>query len=136
LLASNKVAAAFQPGDHSSTFGGNPLACATALTAVELLVESGILENAAKVGAYMYDRLAELAVKYDYVREVRGKGLMLGMELTIEGQGIVNICQEKGLLINCTNGTILRFIPPLTVTRNEVDKAVAILAEAMEIKAK
>jgi len=131
-LALDHVAAVFQPGDHASTFGGNPLACAAGLAAVELLVNGGVLENAAAVGAYMYDRLKDLAAKHDYVREVRGMGLLLGMELTIEGQNIVNACRDKGLLINCTNGKVLRFIPPLTITRADADKAMAILAETME----
>ena len=131
ILATPEAAAAFTPGDHSSTFGGGPLACATALAAVDLLVNRGVMENAAAVGAYTFDKLQNLAAKYDYVKEVRGKGLLLGMELTIPGQEIADKCREKGLLINCTNNTVLRFIPPLTVTREEVDRALAILTETM-----
>ena len=132
LLATEATAAVFQPGDHASTFGGNPLACAAGLAAVELLTQGGVLENAAAVGAYFYDLLAAIAAKHDYVKEVRGLGLILGLELTIEGQGIVNACREKGLLINCTNGNVLRFIPPLTITRAEAEQAAGILAEIME----
>ena len=132
LLATEETASVFQPGDHASTFGGNPLACAAGLAAVELLTKGGVLENAASVGAYMYDLLAGLAAKLNFVKEVRGMGLILGMELTIEGQDIVNACREKGLLINCTNGNVLRFIPPLTITRAEAESAVGILAEIIE----
>ena len=132
MLATDEVASVFQPGDHASTFGGNPLACAAGLAAVELLTRGGVMENAARVGAHMYDLLANLAAKFDYVKEVRGMGLLLGMELTIEGLDIVNACREKGLLINCTNGNVLRFIPPLTITGAEAEQAAGILAEIME----
>ena len=131
-LAVDEVAGIFQPGDHASTFGGNPLACAAGLAAVELLISGGVVGNAAAVGAYMCDLLRELAAKHDYVKEVRGMGLLLGMELNIEGQDIVNSCRDKGLLINCTNGNVLRFIPPLTITRADADRAIGILAEIME----
>jgi len=131
VLATDDVAAAFQPGDHASTFGGNPLACAAALAAMDLLLTGGVVENAAAVGAYMYDKLVELAGKYDYVQEVRGLGLLLGIELNVEGKDIVNGCREKGLLINCINNNVLRFIPPLTITKQEVDRAVGILEGVM-----
>ncbi|MDF9408087.1 MAG: Acetylornithine aminotransferase [Pelotomaculum sp. PtaB.Bin013] len=131
MLATDEVAAAFQPGDHASTFGGNPLACAAALAAMDLLLTGGVVENAAAVGAYMYDKLVELAGKYDYVKEVRGLGLLLGIELKIEGKDIVNGCREKGLLINCVNNNVLRFIPPLTITKQDVDHAVGILEGVM-----
>jgi len=131
MLAVDEVASAFQPGDHASTFGGNPLACAAALAAVEEMLVGKVVENAATVGAYMYDKLAELAGKFDYVKEVRGLGLLLGIELTIDGKDIVDRCREKGFLINCVNGSVLRFIPPLTITRQDVDRAVGILEEVM-----
>lgn len=133
VLATDQVAAAFQPGDHASTFGGNPLACTAALAAVDLLLTGGVLENAAAVGAYMYDKLVDLSGKYDYVQEVRGLGLLLGMELSIEGKDIVNGCREKGLLINCVNNNVLRFIPPLTITRQDVDSALEILESIMSV---
>lgn len=131
MLAKEEVAEAFQPGDHASTFGGNPLACAAALAAMEELLLGGVVENAAAVGAYLYDKLKALAGKYAYVKEVRGLGLLLGMELTLEGKDIVNGCQEKGLLINCVNGNVLRFIPPLNITSRDVDRAVEILEQVM-----
>lgn len=130
-LASEEVAGAFQPGDHASTFGGNPLACAAALAALEELLYGGAVENASSVGAYFYDRLRDLAVKHGCVREVRGLGLLLGMELSAEGKDIVAGCQEKGLLINCVGGNVLRFIPPLNITSGDVNRAVSILDEVM-----
>ena len=131
MLAREDVAGAFQPGDHASTFGGNPLACAAALAAMEEILLGGVLENAASTGAYLYDKLKTLGGKYPCVREVRGLGLLLGLELGLEGKEIVNGCQEKGLLINCVNNNVLRFIPPLTVTRGDVDRAQAILEQVM-----
>lgn len=131
MLAREDVAGAFQPGDHASTFGGNPLACAAALAAMEEILLGGVLENAASTGAYLYDKLKTLGGKYPCVREVRGLGLLLGLELGLEGKEIVNGCQEKGLLINCVNNNVLRFIPPLTVTRGDVDRALAILEQVM-----
>ncbi|WP_273484421.1 acetylornithine transaminase [Desulforamulus ruminis] len=132
LLAKEEVAGAFQPGDHASTFGGNPLATAAALAAMEALLQDGVQENAAKVGQYFKEKLSGLTAKHSFVREVRGLGLMLGLELSIEGKDIVAKCLEQGLLINCTNGNVLRFLPPLIITEEDVDHALAILSGAMD----
>ena len=134
MLAKEDIAAAFQPGDHASTFGGNPLACAAALAAMEEMLLGGVVENAATTGAYMYEKLKVLGEKYPFVKEIRGLGLLLGMELTIEGKEIVNGCLERGLLINCVNNNVLRFIPPLTITRDDIDRALAILDQVMAQK--
>jgi len=131
MLAAKEAATTFRPGDHASTFGGNPLACAAALAVVEEMLSHGVVENAASVGAYLYDRLNRLAGKYDYVREVRGLGLLLGMELAVAGGDIVKGCLEQGLLINCVNNRVLRFIPPLIISRSDVDRAVEILDSVM-----
>lgn len=131
MLAKDAVAEAFQPGDHASTFGGNPLACSAALAAMETLLQEGLLEHTLELGDYMKLKLEELAQKHTYVQEVRGLGLMLGMELSIEGKDIVASCLQQGLLINCTNGNVLRFLPPLIITKEQVDQAVAILDQAM-----
>ncbi len=127
IIAKDEVAAAFQPGDHASTFGGNPLACAAALATAETIINQNIIENAAEVGEYMMARLREIGQKYSFFKEVRGKGLIIGMELTIEGKEIVQKCQDRGLLINCTNNYVLRFVPPLNITSKNVDSAVEIL---------
>lgn len=129
-LAREEVAAAFRPGDHSSTFGGNPLACAVAIAAVRAIV-GGLAEKAAVTGAYFREKLAELAAKYPFVKEVRGLGLLLGMELDRPGAGVVARCQEEGLLINCTKEKVLRFLPPLNIEKSLVDEAVAILDRAL-----
>ncbi|MBE3587063.1 MAG: acetylornithine transaminase [Thermoanaerobacteraceae bacterium] len=132
MVAREEVAAAFQPGDHASTFGGNPLACAAGLAAMEYLLGHGVIENAARVGAYFQERLSELAHRFPFIREVRGRGLMLGVELSVAGKEIVDRCRERGLLINCVDGHILRFLPPLIITPADVDAAIHILSGVMD----
>lgn len=131
MLARGEAARIFQPGDHASTFGGNPLACAAALATLEEIIEGEVVDYTNSVGEILCAELEKLREKYDYVKEIRGKGLLIGMELSIEGKKIVDGCQEKGLLINCVGGHVLRFIPPLTVSSTEVRKAAAILDEVM-----
>ena len=132
MVAREEVAAAFSPGDHASTFGGNPLACAAALATLEYMLGHGVIENAARVGAYFKERLLELAGEFPFIREVRGVGLLLGIELTIEGAPIVARCRERGLLLNCVDGRILRFLPPLIIGTEEVDTAAGILKEVFQ----
>ncbi len=131
LLATDRVASVFVPGTHASTFGGNPLAMAAGLAVLETMLNGGILENCRRSGRYLRERLEALQQKYDWIKEVRGRGLILGMELTSEGAGIVRSCMEKGLLINCTNENVLRFVPPLIISEADVDEAVEILDRAM-----
>lgn len=127
LLAKEKIAAAFVPGSHGSTFGGNPLACAAACASLQTILEEGIIENSREVGEYFLARLQGLKIKHSIIVEVRGKGLMIGVVLSAPGADIVTKCMERGLLINCTNENILRFVPPLILTRHDVDSAVEIL---------
>jgi acetylornithine/N-succinyldiaminopimelate aminotransferase len=131
MLTTDKVAAAFVPGSHASTFGGNPLAMAAACAAVETLLQEGILENCRAMGAYFLDQLAGLMKKYSAIKAIRGRGLMVAMELHGPGEEIVLKCLKKGLLINCTNGNILRFVPPLIISADNIDQAVQILDEVM-----
>lgn len=125
IVANEKAASAIKPGMHGSTFGGGPLACRAALEFLDILDE--LLPSIRRVGAYCVERFQDLASKFDFVREVRGFGLMLGMELTVPGKQIVLDAIEQGLLLNCTHETVLRFLPPYIVTEKEVDRAVAIL---------
>jgi acetylornithine/succinyldiaminopimelate/putrescine aminotransferase len=131
MMATDRVASAFQPGSHASTFGGNPLAMAAALATLETIMKDGILENVRKMGSYFMTRLHELKKRSSIVKEIRGRGLIIGMEIGIEGSQIVNACMDRGLLINCTSGNVLRFVPPLTITEKDVDAAVAILGEVI-----
>ncbi|HEU4798562.1 MAG TPA: acetylornithine transaminase [bacterium] len=131
LLATEEVSAAFQPGDHGSTFGGNPLACAAALAVVETLEDEGLPARAAEVGAYFVDQLHALAGRHPVMTEVRGLGLLVGVDLSTEAAGVVTACRERGLLINAVQPKTLRFAPPLIVTKAEVDQAVTILDAAL-----
>lgn len=135
MLAKDEVATAFSPGDHASTFGGNPLACVAGLAAMEVMLQDGVVENAARIGEYFKSRLLNIAARYAFVTEVRGLGLILGMDLTIEGKDIVDSCRERGLLINCIDNHILRFLPPLIIGEAEVDQALGILEQVLnEVK--
>jgi len=127
MIAREEVADVLGPGTHGSTFGGNPLMAAAGVAAMEVLVEGKVLENCRAMGGYLRGRLEELRDRYPFVKEVRGRGLILGMELSIEGGDIVKKALSKGLLINCTVGTVLRFLPPLIVTREEIDEAMTVL---------
>jgi len=131
IAAKPEVAAAMVPGSHASTFGGNPLACAAGLGVFEAIEKEGLIENTREMGAYLRGKLEALAEKYAFVREVRGKGLMLGMELAVPGAGIVSRCLEKGLNINCTHDTVLRVMPAMIVTRDEIDTAVEIIDSSL-----
>jgi len=127
LLATEEVADAFLPGTHASTFGGNPWPMAAAVATLQTLLYDGVLETAGRGGLFFRRALSSLKARFPFIEEVRGKGLILGVELNIDGQEIVDRCLEKGLLINCTAGNILRFVPPLTITKVEVDKGLDII---------
>ncbi len=127
MIATEKIARTFVPGTHGSTFGGNPLMCAAATAAVKTILEEGVLENCRQVGKYLCERLEDLKKKYSFIQRIRGRGLFIGMELDIPGADIVNQAMEKGLLINCTAGKVLRFVPPLIVSQEEIDQALDIL---------
>lgn len=132
LLASERVAAAFVPGSHGSTFGGNPLATAAGIAVLETLFDEGLLDHCRQVGAYFLERLDDLKKRTSRIKEARGRGLIIALELTVPGADAVLACMKKGLLINCTGGSVLRFVPPLILTKTDVDKAVGILAEVLE----
>jgi predicted acetylornithine/succinylornithine family transaminase len=134
MLASDKVAKAFSPGNHASTFGGNPLAMAAGIATLQTMLKEGVLANCQKVGEYFITQLQKLQQKYKIVKEVRGKGLIIACALSIEGASIVNECMQKGVLINCTGGKTLRFVPPLTITEKDVDQVITILDGVMEGK--
>ncbi len=127
MLATNEAAASFVPGSHASTFGGAPLAAAVALRAVQLISAPSFLQGAQKTGAYFKERLNELKARHPIIREVRGRGLMIGMELAVPGQKFVQSCLERGIIINCTHENVLRFVPPLTVERPEIDRLIQAL---------
>ncbi|MFQ5456620.1 MAG: aspartate aminotransferase family protein [Nitrospirota bacterium] len=122
MVAKDEVAKAFTPGTHASTFGGNPLVCAAAIATLETIMEdSFILGNCIRLGNYFMDSLKRLQKRYPFIKDIRGKGLFIGMELEFNGREIVEECLEQGFIINCTMERILRFLPPLIVTREEID---------------
>ncbi len=131
MLARQEVADAFEPGDHASTFGGNPVCCAAGLATLETILEESLVERAAELGGHLAKRLEALREKHALVKEVRARGLMAGIELDRPGKDIVARCADRGLLINCTAVTFIRFLPPLTVTREELDRGVEILDGAL-----
>ena len=127
LIARPEVAAHFVPGTHAATFGGNPLVTAAAIAVIETIDEEGLLENARLMGDTIRDRLRKMAKRHKVIRKVRGTGLMIGIELDREGAEVVATCFQNGLLINCTHGNVLRFMPSMTVTKREANKALRIL---------
>jgi acetylornithine/succinyldiaminopimelate/putrescine aminotransferase len=127
LLAKDEVAAAFVPGTHASTFGGNPLACAAAITVLDEVLSDGFLERVTARGDYLRSRLEEVARRHEAVREVRGLGLMQAVDLAVPGTDFSTAMREEGVLVNCTSETVLRFLPPLIVSEPEIDRAVEIL---------
>ena len=127
MVAREKYATALGPGTHGSTFGGNPLLAAAAVAAMKVFLNGEVLENSVTMGTYLQTKLEQLQTKYTFIAQVRGRGLMVGMELTIAGGEIVKTALDRGLLINCTAGKILRFVPPLIVTREEIDQMIEIL---------
>ena len=133
FAVTDKVAAAFCAGDHGSTFGGNPLACAAANVVLDTVGREDFLRHVADIGGYMKMRLCAMQEKYpSLIEEVRGMGLILGMELKMPGRDIVNECLEKGAIINCTAGNVLRFVPPLIVNKEHIDEVCGILDEVLQ----
>ena len=127
MLAKEDVAEAFTPGAHASTFGGTPIITAASLQVVKILTEENLIHHCAKIGGYFKERLSWLKSRHDSIEDVRGMGLLLGMMLNTEGEPVVKSCMEKGFLINCIQGNILRFVPPLIIEEEDIDALVACL---------
>jgi predicted acetylornithine/succinylornithine family transaminase len=125
LTANERAAKSIRPGMHGSTFGGNALAARVSLEFFDIL--AGLLPHIAAMGEYFRAQLRDLATRFDFIEEVRGYGLMIGVQLSIPGKEIVNQAMQEGLLMNCTHDTVLRFLPPYIITEAQVDEAVSIL---------
>jgi len=132
MLATEKAASAFVPGAHASTFGGTPLVTAVALKVLRLLTEEGILAQVEEKGAYLRQKLDALKAKCPVIMDVRGKGLLVGAALNTAGAPIVKACMAKGYLINCVQENILRFAPPLVISREEIDGLMECLEEVLK----
>jgi len=131
MCARPEVADHLVPGTHASTFGGNPLAAAAGCAVFEIVRDEDLLAGARQMGAYLRRRLLELKQETPLIAEVRGVGLMVGADLAQNGKDLVAACLEKGLHVNCTHETVLRIMPPLNITRDQLDEGLDILAEAM-----
>ena len=130
--ARKDVAASLVPGTHASTFGGNPIACAAGVAVFGAIEEGGLLENCNRLSRHAFERLGALKARHPkLIREVRGRGLMIGLELTRPGSGIFSKCLERGLRINCTHDVVLRLMPPITVTRELLDEGLSILEQVI-----
>ncbi len=133
VLATDRVASSFKPGSHASTFGGNPLCCAAAIATIETILEDGfILDHCRRMGEYLLNGLMELKEEYSsFIIDVRGIGLMIGMEMSLDCSEIVKDCLERGLIINCTAGNVLRFTPPLIIQKRDIDQMLDILDDVL-----
>ena len=127
-----RLAHVFKPGDHGGTFGGNPLACAAVYATLTTIKSEGLVDKVAEKGEYFKNELRKLQEKYpDKVTDVRGCGLMLGMEVAGEGKPIVESCLSNNVIVNCTAGNVIRIVPPLIISREEIDIVVAALDKAL-----
>jgi predicted acetylornithine/succinylornithine family transaminase len=121
IVAKNSVMEAFEPGTHASTFGGNPLAASAVMATINTLLEEEVIKNCAEVGKYLQMGLMALKKKFPFIAQIRGKGLIWGVEITANGDEIVKEFLKEGIILNCTKGKILRLIPPLVVKKEEID---------------
>ena len=128
-LAGEKAAELMQPGSHGSTFGGNPLACAAGLATVETIINEALVDCARETGHYLKQQLASKLANCTNVADIRGQGLMLGIELKTPCAELVDLAAAKGLLINVTAGSVIRLLPPLNITKEDADQLVDILSE-------
>lgn len=131
MLATEKVATAFGIGSHASTFGGTPIVTAAALEVCKILVEDNVIENGRNAGVHFKEKLIELKARHPVIEDVRGLGLLLGIKLKIDGRPVVTQCMENGFLINCIQEKILRFIPPLIISTEEIDQLVKCLDQIL-----
>jgi acetylornithine/N-succinyldiaminopimelate aminotransferase len=127
MLATEELSAVFGPGSHASTFGGTPLVTAVSKAVLESLLNDGWINHCAEVGRYFKERLQSLSQKHPSIKSVRGLGLILGMEMDRPCGAMVNECLKEGFLVNCTHDTVLRFVPPLIIRKEEVDRLVEVL---------
>jgi acetylornithine/N-succinyldiaminopimelate aminotransferase len=134
LLVTEEAAQGFVPGTHASTFGGGPVVTAAARVVLDILTQPDFLDEVAAKGEYFRDGLRQLQARHGFIKEVRGLGLIIGVEIEGDGVPLVDACREKGALINCTQGNVLRFLPPLIVSREEIDRFLGILDDVFKEK--
>lgn len=132
VIASREVGTAFQPGDHAATFGGGPLACAAAKASLNVILDEDLLSKTKENGSYFKSKLEHLRDRYGIIKEVRGVGLMLGIEMNFNCAEMVNDMRELGVLVNCTADYVLRFLPPLIFEKNQIDIVIGALEDVLE----
>ncbi len=132
ILAKGDAANVLVPGDHGSTFGGNPLACAAAQASLEVILDEKLLENSWQVGTYLLNKISDLAKSYEFIKDVRGVGLMIGIEFETQCRAFALKLLDKGLLVSCTAMHVIRLVPPLILTHEEADQIISILKEALD----
>jgi len=133
MVVRKEIADILQPGMHASTFGGSPLVCKAARAVLKTVQKEKLLHNCQKMGDYLFKKLEELKSRHPQIIEIRGMGLMVGIQLKNPGKAVVEKCLEKGMIINCTHDTVLRLMPALNVTKKQIDKAIGILGEALKV---
>ena len=132
VLMAKDRASVFAPGEHGTTFGGNPLACAAGLAVTQYLIDHKIPENSYRMGQYFQSKLQELKSRYEFISDVRGRGLLIGLEFNRDiAENLMYACLEKGLVVNHLKPNLLRFIPPLVITKSEIDKGIKLFDEAL-----
>jgi acetylornithine/succinyldiaminopimelate/putrescine aminotransferase len=127
MVVADKIASTMRPGHHASTFGGSPLATSAGLEVFKVIKEEKLLQNTVKMGKYLVKKLNYLKEKYPLIKNIKGKGLMVGVELSQEGYSVFSQAMKQKLIINVTQNNIIRIMPALNVTKSEIDKGIAIL---------
>ncbi len=131
MATKSHIAESLTPGSHASTFGGNPLVCSSALATINTILDEGLIENSNRMGSYLMNKLIVMKDKYPIIKDIRGRGLIIGVELDIEGKELVRKCLEYGLILNCIGINVIRIVPPLIINERHADEALTIFEKAL-----
>ena len=131
VIAKRAIAETLTPGTHATTYGGSPLGCACILAVIEAIKKQALLERVNRFSPYILKRLEKLKARVPFIKDVRGRGFMIGIELTIDGRPLVDACRTRRLLINCTQERVLRLLPAMTITKAQLDRALQILEDVL-----
>lgn len=131
MATKSHIAESLTPGSHASTFGGNPLVCSAALASIDTILSENLVENSNRMGSYLVDKLKIMKDKYPVIKDVRGRGLIIGVELNIEGKKLVEKCLQYGLILNCIGTNVIRIVPPLIINESHADEALKIFEKSL-----
>ncbi|MGQ9607721.1 MAG: acetylornithine transaminase [bacterium] len=131
MATKSHIAESLTPGSHASTFGGNPLVCSAALASIDTILNEDLVENSNRMGSYLVDKLKIMKDKYPVIKDVRGRGLIIGVELNIEGKKLVEKCLQYGLILNCIGTNVIRIVPPLIINESHADEALKIFEKSL-----